>query len=520
MKKIYSFFAALIAVLVLGSTASAQKIYVLDESGWDNLALYAWDTSDTPLLGSWPGTLIPTENTETIGDNTWRYYDMSEFNGQTVNIIFNNNGNGKQTSDIKGLVLTRDYYYSLKGNVATEMDDPNEDVPEVEMITIYVENKTGWDPLYCYAYGDNNAWMGGWPGSLPTGETVINGVTYLTFEAPSGDVSENLIFNNGSGGDGNQIPGSAEPTIVGNKDYYFTVTATSCTEVVISDTPTTSPWTIVGSSINGAENWDLTSAAALEADGAGNYSIELESLSGEFKIIKDADWAGSYVLIDNASSYLTLGETVTLEKNQDVGNIKLPLYHTWKGVKVTVSTDGTTVKLLVTADEDIDGTPTADVWTIVGGAINGAASWGLPSSYEFTDDDNDNVYTLTLESLAGEFKIIKNGVWAGSYVLKNYADGEEFTADQTFELVNKDGVGNIKIADDATFSNVTLTLTVSDASVTLKAEAGSVSGIESIEADSNEAVEYYNLQGIKVANPENGLFIRKQGNTVSKVLVK
>lgn len=52
MKKIYSFFAALIAVLVLGSTASAQKIYVLDESGWNNLALYAWDTSDTPLLGS------------------------------------------------------------------------------------------------------------------------------------------------------------------------------------------------------------------------------------------------------------------------------------------------------------------------------------------------------------------------------------------------------------------------------------------------------------------------------------
>lgn len=33
-------------------------------------------------------------------------------------------------------------------------------------------------------------------------------------------------------------------------------------------------------------------------------------------------------------------------------------------------------------------------------------------------------------------------------------------------------------------------------------------------------VEYYNLQGIRVNNPESGVYIRRQGNTVSKVLVK
>ena len=42
--------------------------------------------------------------------------------------------------------------------------------------------------------------------------------------------------------------------------------------------------------------------------------------------------------------------------------------------------------------------------------------------------------------------------------------------------------------------------------------------VEEIEvADPNAPVEYFNLQGIRVANPENGLFIRRQGAKVSKV---
>lgn len=45
-------------------------------------------------------------------------------------------------------------------------------------------------------------------------------------------------------------------------------------------------------------------------------------------------------------------------------------------------------------------------------------------------------------------------------------------------------------------------------------------GIDGIEADENAQVEYFNLQGIRVANPENGVYIRRQGSKVSKVFVK
>lgn len=50
-------------------------------------------------------------------------------------------------------------------------------------------------------------------------------------------------------------------------------------------------------------------------------------------------------------------------------------------------------------------------------------------------------------------------------------------------------------------------------------EAGA-SGIAAVAADTDGETEYYNLQGIRVANPENGIFIRRQGNKTSKVLVK
>ena len=33
------------------------------------------------------------------------------------------------------------------------------------------------------------------------------------------------------------------------------------------------------------------------------------------------------------------------------------------------------------------------------------------------------------------------------------------------------------------------------------------------------AMEYYNLQGVRVSNPENGIFIRRQGNKISKIIL-
>ncbi len=47
-----------------------------------------------------------------------------------------------------------------------------------------------------------------------------------------------------------------------------------------------------------------------------------------------------------------------------------------------------------------------------------------------------------------------------------------------------------------------------------------VNDIRQDNVDENAPVEYYNLQGIRVAEPTNGLYIRRQGNTTSKVIIK
>ncbi len=44
--------------------------------------------------------------------------------------------------------------------------------------------------------------------------------------------------------------------------------------------------------------------------------------------------------------------------------------------------------------------------------------------------------------------------------------------------------------------------------------------VEAIAIDENAPVEYYNMQGIRVANPTNGLYIKRQGKTSTKVMVK
>ena len=57
--------------------------------------------------------------------------------------------------------------------------------------------------------------------------------------------------------------------------------------------------------------------------------------------------------------------------------------------------------------------------------------------------------------------------------------------------------------------------------VTFNGQGPVISGVSDITADdANAPVEYYNLQGVRVNNPENGLYIVRQGKTVKKVLVK
>ena len=55
-------------------------------------------------------------------------------------------------------------------------------------------------------------------------------------------------------------------------------------------------------------------------------------------------------------------------------------------------------------------------------------------------------------------------------------------------------------------------------SITLSTSSNIETGISDINPDANEA-EYYNLQGIRVDNPQQGIYIRRQGNKTTKVIL-
>lgn len=54
--------------------------------------------------------------------------------------------------------------------------------------------------------------------------------------------------------------------------------------------------------------------------------------------------------------------------------------------------------------------------------------------------------------------------------------------------------------------------------VSLYKEVDTATGIDELVAK-NAPVEYYNLLGVKVTNPEKGIFIKKQGNKATKVIL-
>lgn len=230
-------------------------IYVLDNTGYAELAMYAW--GDAEAFGAWPG-MTPT-GTETIDGVEYKYFDTGEANaGLALNLIFNDNGVGSQLPDF-AITLDRDYYLELTADGVSEIDES--DMVEHDGYAIFIEDLSGWSDLTMYAWADGNpSIFGDWPGALPTGEVTINGVTYKYFDtgAENEGTTQNIIMNDNNGG--NQFDLAA---VTLDRDYYFSITSTGGTEV--------DPDTYTG---GGVTNPDP------EPEPSDTYTIYVENLTG------------------------------------------------------------------------------------------------------------------------------------------------------------------------------------------------------------------------------------------------
>lgn len=90
-------------------------IYVIDETGFDALGLYAW--GDGELFGAWPGQGWVDE--KTIGGDAYKVF-LLDADGGTYNLIFNNWNNGRHVADFT-VTANRDYYLRVSASGVTEL---------------------------------------------------------------------------------------------------------------------------------------------------------------------------------------------------------------------------------------------------------------------------------------------------------------------------------------------------------------------------------------------------------------
>lgn len=180
-----------------------------DGHDWGNeIHCFAWDDG-SQVNEQWPG---PATTTVTI--DGVQYFKRT-FNiptaSYTVNAIFNNNNNGKQTVDIIG--VSQDTYLELT-NVQDDyghyaVKDPASDF-DPHTATVYFKDPE-WDNVYYYIWdNDGNTPFGSWAGHDETQKTVdINGETWhygvLLFDTPNRTF--NAIFNNNNGTQTEDITG-------------------------------------------------------------------------------------------------------------------------------------------------------------------------------------------------------------------------------------------------------------------------------------------------------------------------
>jgi hypothetical protein len=231
-------------------------------------------------------------------------------------------------------------------------------------------------------------------------------------------------------------------------------------------------------------DWGATPEYMFNNNGNNTFSLHLKTLpAGEFKLADEAwgefNFGGDYTITESGTFILTPAGT-NIKVAEDLTNVDLFFNLTDLSLAVTVH---------------------GPVALYLRGGIN---NWGVDPEYKFATDDNIT-FTLHLDTMGtGEFKLGDES-W-GTY---NYGGDFYITGDTTCQLV--DNGNNLYLAEELT--DVNLTFDINTALLTIKSKN---TGVSAIEAASEEAV-YFNLQGVRVENPENGIFIRVANGKTQKV---
>lgn len=460
MKKLYFF---LMAVLI-GLSAQAWTVKFTNPDNWAEVAVWAWDGSTNFTGGKWPGKLMTKE-----GD-VWTYTGE----GAPKEIIFNNNNNGSQTGD---LPFVDGATYDKNGVVGAVLND----------YTVYFKNTDNWEKVYVYTWDGIS--VGGWPGMELT-EKNAEGLYVFTYKAAAEPGPKTMIkFSNGAG--------------VESKDSSYKVGATyDPNGLVGGDDPDPGinyeGWYLnVQGEFNG---WNPT-GVKFSADGKAEAN-DLAIGTGRFNL---KIWNGSNDLYYGVQGEVQPGTFQVYENGGE-----MTIAGATAEDKYNVAFDAKTGMMTLTKVGGDDPDPVIDYTTWYLNIVGPFNNW-TPEGVKF---DAEGVATASgLALMSGAEPGFKIKVWNGTTDLW-YCNGEEFTPGQTYTVS-----GNID-----TLMTVAGGAAADEYSVTFNVKTGELqitktTGVAEVEVEEGEAA-YYTLQGVRVANPENGIYVKVANGKATKVVVR
>lgn len=277
------------------------------------------------------------------------------------------------------------------------------------------------------------------------------------------------------------------------KKFYLFLTAL-CIAVAANATD----WYLIGA-FNG---WSLADPAAKFSEKTADvYELEMAELSTNFKI-NSGTWDNEFGAV---SGKVELGVPFALATSNG-GNINFLNADAITNAKLVLNTTNNT--LLITGQKK----SVEKVWYICG--IGGNYDvWG-DKTYEFAKTETEGVYELiALDIPEGttNFKI-STANWAEQYGATDSSASIQY-GQFTATLGEVGYGGDVPISLTGKWD---VTWDYNNLIVSFKQNTG----VEEIDFNANAAIEYFNLQGVRVENPANGLYIAKQADKIAKVLVK
>lgn len=246
----------------------------------------------------------------------------------------------------------------------------------------------------------------------------------------------------------------------------------------------------------------------------GIYTIEeIEfGTGGNFALatIQSSDWgvvnANRYGFAeDNAKA--VEGQAMSIVKGE--GAIQVPAAGIYN-IYVNLSAMTVTIKK---AGEVVVNVP--DQLYVIGNLSVG--SWDPATAVELTKDGNLFYGEVTFAGAGDGYSYFAIAGAKGDWTAVNASRFAPVAGEVAFNLDEKvefgKGEAAFKVAAEGTYY---VNVDFDNLTAWVSSEAAGVEeiGIETV------APVYYNLQGVEVANPQNGLYIVKQGNKVSKQLIK